>query len=158
MKKSLLILLSLALLSCNSDDSNNNSDTIAPVITLLGEATVNINPGDTYQDAGATALDNVDGDITNNIVTTGEINTIVSGTYTLTYNVSDAAGNAADSKTRTVNVEEILYTYVPDDNFEQKLIDLGYDDVLDDYVTTNNINTVTELNIRGSSIEDFTGL
>ena len=28
------------------------------------------------------------------------------------------------------------YTYVPDDNFEQALIDLGYDDVLDDYVLT----------------------
>ena len=27
-------------------------------------------------------------------------------------------------------------TYVPDDNFEQALIDLGYDDVLDDYVLT----------------------
>jgi len=29
-------------------------------------------------------------------------------------------------------------TYVPDDNFEQALIDLGYDDVLDDYVLTAN--------------------
>ena len=34
-------------------------------------------------------------------------------------------------------------TYVPDDNFEQELINLGYDNVLDDYVLTANINTVT---------------
>ena len=27
-------------------------------------------------------------------------------------------------------------TYVPDDNFEQELINLGYDNVLDDYVNT----------------------
>jgi len=33
-------------------------------------------------------------------------------------------------------------TYVPDDNFEQALIDLGYDDVLDDYVLTANISGV----------------
>ena len=39
-------------------------------------------------------------------------------------------------------------TYVPDDNFEQALIDLGYDTgVLDDYVPTANINTVTTLDV-----------
>ena len=31
-------------------------------------------------------------------------------------------------------------TYVPDDNFEQRLIDLGYDDTLDDFVLTQNIS------------------
>lgn len=39
-------------------------------------------------------------------------------------------------------------TYVPDDNFEQALIDLGYDSgALDDYVLTANINTVTALDV-----------
>ena len=50
------------------------------------------------------------------------------------------------------------YTYVPDDNFEQRLIDLGYDDVLDDYVLTANINTVTFLNVERKSIVDLTGI
>ena len=36
-------------------------------------------------------------------------------------------------------------TYVPDDNFEQALIDLGYDDVLDDFVVTDSISGVTDL-------------
>ncbi len=49
-------------------------------------------------------------------------------------------------------------TYVPDNNFEQRLIDLGYDDVLDDYVVTANINTVTILQIHGRSIVDITGI
>jgi hypothetical protein len=31
-------------------------------------------------------------------------------------------------------------TYVPDDNFEQAIIDLGYDDTLDDFVLTQNIS------------------
>ena len=31
-------------------------------------------------------------------------------------------------------------TYVPDNNFEQALIDLGYDDALDDSVLTANIS------------------
>jgi Leucine-rich repeat (LRR) protein len=49
-------------------------------------------------------------------------------------------------------------TYVPDDNFEQRLINLGYDNVLDDYVTTANINTVTYLNVRSQNIADLTGI
>lgn len=49
-------------------------------------------------------------------------------------------------------------TYVPDDNFEQALIDLGYDIVLDDYVTTANISGVTYLNIDANNIADLTGI
>lgn len=50
------------------------------------------------------------------------------------------------------------YTYVPDDNFEQALIDLGYDNELDDFVLTNNINTVTTLEIFNKGITDLTGI
>ena len=49
-------------------------------------------------------------------------------------------------------------TYVPDDNFEQELINLGYDNVLDDYVTTANINTVTYLQLDNLNISDLTGI
>lgn len=49
-------------------------------------------------------------------------------------------------------------TYVPDDNFEQALIDLGYDDVLDDYVLTSIINIVDSLEIIDKGITDLTGI
>ncbi len=49
-------------------------------------------------------------------------------------------------------------TYVPDDNFEQALIDLGYDDVLDNYVLTENINGIASLNVNNKSITDLTGI
>ena len=49
-------------------------------------------------------------------------------------------------------------TYVPDDNFEQALINLGYDNVLDDYVTTANINTVDTLILMSLNIVDLTGI
>lgn len=49
-------------------------------------------------------------------------------------------------------------TYVPDDNFEQALIDLGYDDVLDDYVVTSNISNVAHLEINDKGIHDLTGI
>ncbi|MBC8755247.1 DUF5011 domain-containing protein [Kordia sp. YSTF-M3] len=82
------------------------ADTVAPVITLTGSATINLNVGDSYTDAGATATDNVDGNLTSSIAVTGSVNTNAVGTYTLNYNVSDAAGNAATQVSRTVNVTD----------------------------------------------------
>ena len=50
------------------------------------------------------------------------------------------------------------YTYVPDDNFEQKLINLGYDFIFDDQVLTANIDTVTQLEVYNLNISDLTGV
>ncbi|TCP24819.1 putative secreted protein (Por secretion system target) [Tenacibaculum skagerrakense] len=49
-------------------------------------------------------------------------------------------------------------TFVPDDNFEKALIDLGVDDVLDNYVLTSNINNITYLNVFDKNISDLTGI
>ncbi|NAS14348.1 immunoglobulin-like domain-containing protein [Poritiphilus flavus] len=82
-------------------------DTTAPVITLLGDNPMYVTLGDTYVEPGATATDDIDGDLSSDIVIGGDtVNTAVLGTYELTYDVSDAAGNAADQKTRVVIVEE----------------------------------------------------
>ncbi|MFH1319798.1 MAG: S8 family serine peptidase [Bacteroidota bacterium] len=82
-------------------------DTTAPVITLLGVDPVDLIIGDIYVDAGATALDDVDGDLTASIITVNPVDENVVGTYTVTYNVSDAAGNPAVEVTRTVNVNPV---------------------------------------------------
>ena len=84
----------------------NVEDTTLPVITLLGDNPVTIEVGSTYTDAGATATDTYDGDITSSIVTVSTVNTAIVGVYTVTYNVSDASGNTAAELTRTVNVED----------------------------------------------------
>ncbi|MDC9722635.1 MAG: hypothetical protein PSN34_07660 [Urechidicola sp.] len=52
----------------------------------------------------------------------------------------------------------LFNTYVPDDNFEQALIDLGYDSVLDDYVSSSTINSVSTLNVHNKNISDLTGI
>ena len=49
-------------------------------------------------------------------------------------------------------------TIIPDINFEQALIDLGYDDILDGSVLTQNIRSITLLNIDGKNISDMTGI
>jgi len=88
-------------------------DITAPTIILLGSATVSQSQGHTYSDAGATATDAIDGDITNNITTSGSVNTSVPGTYTITYSVSDAAGNAATSVSRTVIILSVGGAFIP---------------------------------------------
>ncbi|UJF31410.1 S-layer homology domain-containing protein [Paenibacillus hexagrammi] len=90
-------------------------DTVKPVITLLGDASVTLSAGASYTDAGATATDDLDGNITSRIVTTimhngnvvPSINTGEAGTYTYHYNVSDAAGNSAVEVTRSVTVNGV---------------------------------------------------
>jgi hypothetical protein len=82
----------------------SNIDAIAPVITLLGLTPVTVGFHGAYSDAGATALDGVDGDITGSIVTNNPVDTLIPGVYTVTYNVSDAVGNSAIQVTRTVTV------------------------------------------------------
>lgn len=79
---------------------------VVPIITLLGNNPVTIMTGTAYNDAGATAYDEDDGDITGNIVVTSNVNINVEGTYSVTYNVSNSLGNAAAPVVRIVNVVE----------------------------------------------------
>jgi hypothetical protein len=81
----------------------NVVDTTAPVITLNGETEVTITVGsvESYVDAGASALDNYDDELTPSM--TGLVNVNEIGTYTITYTVTDSSGNSSEA-TRTVNV------------------------------------------------------
>lgn len=63
-------------------------------------------------------------------------------------------GETVDEKGCALN----LKTYVPNDTFEELLIDLGYDDVLDDYVLTANINTIEQLSITQKDPADLNGI
>jgi len=97
-----------------SDSAGNNAveivrtvlvqDTIMPVITLIGNASILHEAGTTYTDEGAIASDNLDGDLTNSIIVQNNVNDSVPGSYSVTYNVSDSAGNNAVEIVRTVEV------------------------------------------------------
>ena len=77
-------------------------DTTKPVITLIGAASVNVEYGASYADLGATVTDNRDAERSINGV--GSVNTLVPGSYTITFNATDAASNVANTVTRTVVV------------------------------------------------------
>lgn len=86
----------------------NVAEDLAPVITLNGDAAVTLNIGEAYVDAGATALDDRDGDLTAEIAVGGDVvDTDTTGIYVITYNVADSSGNAATEVTRTVTVLDV---------------------------------------------------
>ena len=80
------------------------TDTTAPEITLNGASTIEIIVGGNYTELNAIAADLVDGDISNNIIISGTVNTNVIAQYEVRYNVSDTAGNPATEVVRTIDV------------------------------------------------------
>ena len=91
-------------------------DTIPPVITLLGNGIEEVTVGEEYQDAGALAEDNIDGNITADIVVVNSVDSSELGNYTVTYNVVDASDNQAVEVIREVHVVEDAS--VPDTIYE----------------------------------------
>jgi uncharacterized protein YgiM (DUF1202 family) len=101
--KKLLILIPIfliAFVACKK----TSSDKTAPIITLTGSAEVYSQKDSTYVDAGATASDDIDGDISSSIVVSNPVNIHTESTYWITYNVSDKAGNQAAEVKRKVIV------------------------------------------------------
>ena len=126
-----------------------------PVITLIGENPVTVERGGNYIDAGATASDQSQGDISNQIVTKGlPINTNVVGTYIVTYNVTDSTGLKAQEVVRTVSVVDVkpVITLIGENILHiaagQTYVDPGataFDqfqgDISASIITTSNVNT-----------------
>ncbi|MDC0713401.1 DUF5011 domain-containing protein [Stigmatella sp. ncwal1] len=83
-------------------------DNAPPTLALRGLATEALECGNPYADPGAIANDACFGDVTHRITVTGSINNKQLGSQTLTYNVTDPAGQSAPAVSRTVNVGDSL--------------------------------------------------
>jgi len=104
--------------------SVGGKDTTAPLITLIGNSTINLNTGSTYTEQGASAIDNIDDDISGSVITGGDVvNTNTVGTYVVTYNVTDAAGNVAVEVIRTINVSSAASNVVLNEGFFETGLD-----------------------------------
>ncbi len=97
----LILLVSLFIHACGGNEIPTEPtetiptvvvDTTAPIISGANEITITV--GDSFDPtSGITAIDNVDGNLSSQIVVTGAFDIQVAGTYIITYTVSDLAGN-----------------------------------------------------------------
>ncbi|CAA6807455.1 MAG: Unknown protein [uncultured Sulfurovum sp.] len=91
----------LLMLGCGSESDKSVTDTLAPVITIDGDNPISVDEGSTYTDAGASAIDAVDGIV--NVTSMSTVDTTTVGEYTVTYSATDTSANTATA-TRIVNV------------------------------------------------------
>ena len=156
-----------------SDSAGNNAvevvrtvtvlvpDIIPPTIILKGSNPTKINLNETYTELGATAYDERYGNVTNDIVITGTVDTSVTGLYEIKYNVSDPLGNVALEVVRTVNVVDapiitlngpalvglVVRSRFDDENYTElnaTAVDGIDGDITNNIVITNNVNTLKE--------------
>lgn len=94
-----------------SDSSNNISsvvryvkiiDSIAPDLKLNGNDVVSVVIGNEYNEQGATAIDNKDGDISSKIKIEGNIDTSKEGVYLVNYEVADENGNVSKNQRKVI--------------------------------------------------------
>ena len=74
-----------------------------PELKLNGSDVIYIKKNDVFNDEGATATDLIDGDISNKIITYGEINTNINGKQRIVYSVTNSRG-LTNTIERIVNV------------------------------------------------------
>ncbi|MBQ3357261.1 MAG: polysaccharide deacetylase family protein [Oscillospiraceae bacterium] len=80
-----------------------HEDNLAPEIVLEGGSEIELHAGVPYEEPGFACTDNVDGDLTDRVSVSGEVDCYHKGVYKLTYTVEDSYHNKA-AVTRTVNV------------------------------------------------------
>ena len=116
-----------------SDSSGNQTtverkivykDAVSPVITLNGKKEIKIGIGTAFTDPGCVAMDDCDGNLTSNVVVSGNVNTQKMGVYEVTYEVSDSSGNK-QIVTRTV---EVCEKQEAEQFQEEKVVYLTFDD------------------------------
>lgn len=86
-----------------------HEDKINPSIELKGKRTIYIYEGNSYIEAGYTAFDNCDGDITDKVVSTGNVDTNTIGTYNITYEVKDSSGNSFNTDREVIVIKKPNY-------------------------------------------------
>jgi len=133
----------------------NVTDQTAPVITLIGANPQTTAQGSAYTELGATVSDNVDVGLAATIDSSAVLTGIV-GSYTVTYNVSDGAGNPAIQLTRTVNVTDQTAPVITLAGANPQIITLGSAYTELGATVTDNVDVGLAATINSSTVDTNT--
>lgn len=120
------------------------NDGIPPKLTLNGSSNISINAGDSYNEPGFTSLDDEDGDLTDQVSVSGNVDTFRAGTYTLVYSSKDKYGNESVME-RTVTVNPIKQADTV--STSGKIVYLTFDDGPGAY-TQQLLDTLAKYNVK----------
>ena len=128
------ITYSAELLKCQASAQREVRviDTKAPTITLTEDPEGSLTEGVIYQEAGFTASDNYDGDITDRVVRTEEPGLV-------TYAVTDSSGNPAVAK-RKIPLRDLVLPEIQLEGGEDYVITLGTRYEEPGFTATDNVD------------------
>jgi len=117
-----------------------------PKITLKGSSTTYVYTGKTYKEKGATASDNIDGDISEKIKIEGEVDSSKNGEYEIKYTVVDNAGNIGQA------VRKVIVKEQPQNSScgEKGVIYLTFDDGPSSETTPKILDVLKKYNIKAT--------
>lgn len=134
-------------------------DKEAPVITLKGDATVNMFLGEAFSDPGVDVSDNYDKDLSDKVEVSGNVDSSKIGNYVITYTVKDSSGNISSVSRNVIYKEKIVidgkqkvavlnYHFFYDPSLGETCNESICEDVKDfraqlDYLKANNYKTLT---------------
>ena len=104
----LIIIVLVVIKMLNKKDTVQTSPSIkiedseAPQLNLNGNQKTIVVIGNEYKEEGATATDNIDGDISSEIKISGDLDTSKKGTYEIKYTVQDKSGNISETTKEVV--------------------------------------------------------
>ena len=127
-------------------------DESKPEIVLNGDSVVYVPLNGTYEELGASASDFCDGDLTNQIEITGEVDVTQAGEYQLTYSIIDSSGNES-------SVQRTVYVYRNNDYTAPsgKSIYLTFDDGPGPY-TEKLLDVLKKYNVKATFFVTDQGL
>ncbi len=118
-----------------------------PTLTLNG-GSVTIIKGNKYNESGYSASDKCDGDLKDKVSVSGSVDTSKTGTYTLTYKVTNSIGKSVTKKRTVKVINKSTYSYnVPASG--KKIIYLTFDDGPGAY-TSKLLNILDKYNVKAT--------
>ena len=102
-------------------------DKTPPVINLIGENLITIYEGTSFVDPGISATDNVDGEITNLVLSRSDLDIKKPGEYNIFYSVSDSSGNNASEVKRTIIVKNKIPPFLRLNRIENGLVEITFE-------------------------------
>ena len=125
-------------------------DDISPIITLNGKANIYLSLNEKYEETGAKAVDEKEGDLTDKISIEGNVDISKEGIYTITYKVSDSKGNEA-IKSRVITVSNDAKIMAQNgSNGTKGVIYLTFDDGPSSTITPKILDILKEKNVKAT--------